>query len=44
MRLIRVHVEARLGPGSRVRIEGAVIECDPDGRATRCEALRIEID
>ena len=23
MRLIRVHVEARLGPGSRVRIEGA---------------------
>ena len=27
-----------------VRIEGAVIECDPDGRATRCEALRIEID
>lgn len=27
-----------------VRIEGAVVECDAGGRATRCEALRIEID
>jgi hypothetical protein len=26
-----------------VRIEGAVVECGADGRATRCEALRIEI-
>jgi 2',3'-cyclic-nucleotide 2'-phosphodiesterase len=27
-----------------VRIEGVVIDCEPDGRATACEALRIEID
>jgi metallophosphoesterase (TIGR00282 family) len=26
-----------------VRIEGAVIECDEEGRATRCEALRISV-
>jgi hypothetical protein len=26
-----------------VRIEGAVVECGADGRATRCEALRIEV-
>ena len=24
-----------------VRIEGALVECDADGRATRCEALRV---
>ncbi len=24
-----------------VRIEGAVVECDADGRATRCETLRV---
>jgi 2',3'-cyclic-nucleotide 2'-phosphodiesterase len=27
-----------------VRIEGAVIECDAEGRATRCEALRVLAD
>jgi 2',3'-cyclic-nucleotide 2'-phosphodiesterase len=27
-----------------VRIEGVVVECDADGRATRCEALRIPIE
>jgi 2',3'-cyclic-nucleotide 2'-phosphodiesterase len=27
-----------------VRIEGAVVECDADGRATRCEALRVLVD
>ncbi|MEO8289625.1 MAG: TIGR00282 family metallophosphoesterase [Gaiellaceae bacterium] len=27
-----------------VRIEGAVVECDDEGRATRCEALRISVD
>jgi hypothetical protein len=26
-----------------VRIEGAVIECDADGRATRCETLRLSV-
>jgi metallophosphoesterase (TIGR00282 family) len=26
-----------------VRIEGVLVECDPDGRATRCEALRVPV-
>ena len=26
-----------------VRIEGALIECGPDGRATRCETLRVPV-
>ena len=35
----------RLEPATRgVRIEGALVECRPDGRATSCEALRVEID
>ena len=27
-----------------VRIEGVVVECDSDGRATACEALRVPVD
>jgi 2',3'-cyclic-nucleotide 2'-phosphodiesterase len=27
-----------------VRIEGVLVECDEDGRATRCEALRILVE
>jgi metallophosphoesterase (TIGR00282 family) len=27
-----------------VRIEGAVVECDADGHATRCETLRVAVD
>jgi 2',3'-cyclic-nucleotide 2'-phosphodiesterase len=27
-----------------VRIEGVVVECDADGRATSCQALRIHVD
>jgi metallophosphoesterase (TIGR00282 family) len=27
-----------------VRIEGVLVECDQDGRATRCEALRIAVE
>ena len=27
-----------------VRIEGAVVECDAEGRATRCEPLRVHVD
>jgi calcineurin-like phosphoesterase len=27
-----------------VRIEGVVIDCDGDGRATRCEALRVPVE
>jgi metallophosphoesterase (TIGR00282 family) len=35
---------ARLEPATGdVRIEGVVVECGDDGRATRCEALRVEI-
>jgi len=35
----------RLEPATRgVRIEGALVECGVDGRATSCEALRIAID
>jgi 2',3'-cyclic-nucleotide 2'-phosphodiesterase len=26
-----------------VRLEGALVRCDPDGRATRCEPVRIEL-
>lgn len=35
----------RLEPATRgVRIEGALVECDADGRATSCTAVRVEID
>jgi hypothetical protein len=27
-----------------VRIEGVLVECGADGRATRCEALRIPVE
>jgi 2',3'-cyclic-nucleotide 2'-phosphodiesterase len=27
-----------------VRIEGVVVDCDDDGRATRCEALRVHVE
>jgi 2',3'-cyclic-nucleotide 2'-phosphodiesterase len=34
----------RLEPASGdVRIEGAIVDCDGNGRATACEALRVEI-
>jgi metallophosphoesterase (TIGR00282 family) len=34
----------RLEPASGgVRIEGALVECGADGRATRCEAVRVEV-
>ena len=26
-----------------VRIEGALVECGPDGRATACETVRVEV-
>ena len=35
----------RLEPATGdVRIEGALVECDADGRATSCTAVRVEID
>jgi metallophosphoesterase (TIGR00282 family) len=34
----------RLEPATGdVRIEGALVECGDDGRATRCEAIRVEV-
>ena len=34
----------RLEPASGdVRIEGVVVDCDGDGRASRCEALRVDV-
>jgi hypothetical protein len=27
-----------------VRIEGVLVECDEEGRATKCEALRIPVE
>jgi hypothetical protein len=27
-----------------VRIEGVIVECGEDGRATRCESLRVAIE
>jgi metallophosphoesterase (TIGR00282 family) len=35
----------RLEPATQgVRIEGAIVECDVDGRAQSCEAVRVEVD
>ena len=35
----------RLEPATRdVRIEGALVECNTDGRATSCTAVRVEVD
>ena len=34
----------RLEPATRgVRIEGVVVDCGTDGRATSCESVRVEI-
>jgi metallophosphoesterase (TIGR00282 family) len=34
----------RLEPATGgVRIEGAIVDCEPDGRATSCEALRLDV-
>jgi 2',3'-cyclic-nucleotide 2'-phosphodiesterase len=35
----------RLEPASHgVRIEGALVDCDADGRATRCDAVRVDVE
>ena len=35
----------RLEPASGdVRIEGALVDCNEDGRATACEAVRVPIE
>jgi 2',3'-cyclic-nucleotide 2'-phosphodiesterase len=37
-----MHVRFRPAEGD-VRIEGALVECDADGRATACEAIRVPV-
>jgi 2',3'-cyclic-nucleotide 2'-phosphodiesterase len=35
----------RLEPATRgVRLEGAIVDCGPDGRATNCELVRVDLD
>ena len=42
---LRTGMPVRFHPADGdVRIEGVVVECDDDGRATRCEALRVSAD
>ena len=42
IRRMRTGMPVRFSPGEGdVRIEGVVVECDEDGRATSCEALRV---
>ena len=42
---MRTQMPVRFHPAEGdVRIEGAVVECDSEGRATRCEALRVLVD
>jgi metallophosphoesterase (TIGR00282 family) len=42
---MRTGMPVRFHPASGdVRIEGVVVECDSDGRATSCQAIRISVD
>ena len=42
IRRMRTGMPVRFSPGEGdVRIEGVVVECGEDGRATSCEALRV---
>jgi 2',3'-cyclic-nucleotide 2'-phosphodiesterase len=44
IRRMRTGIPVRFEPASGgVRIEGAVIDCDENGRARACEALRVEV-
>ena len=44
IRRMRAGMPVRFEPASGgVRIEGAVIDCDVDGRARACEAVRVEV-
>jgi metallophosphoesterase (TIGR00282 family) len=45
MRHLRTGMPVRFHPADGgVRIEGAVVECGEDGRATRCEPLRVPVE
>jgi hypothetical protein len=44
IRRMRSGMPVRFHPAEGdVRIEGALVECGPDGRATRCEAIRVPV-
>ena len=44
IRRMQTGMPVRFHPGERdVRIEGVVVDCEPDGRATRCEAVRVPV-
>jgi 2',3'-cyclic-nucleotide 2'-phosphodiesterase len=44
IRRMRTGIPVRFQPAERdVRIEGVIVECRPDGRATGCEALRVSL-
>ena len=41
---MRTGIPVRFETAERdVRIEGALVECGPDGRATSCQAVRVEV-
>ena len=45
IRRMRTGMPVRFHPAEGgVRIEGVVVDCDADGRATRCESLRVQVD
>ena len=45
IRRMRTGMPVRFQPAeSDVRIEGALVECDGEGRATACEAVRVSVD
>ena len=45
IRRMRTGMHVRFQPAEGdVRIEGALVECDGDGRATACEAVRVAVD
>jgi 2',3'-cyclic-nucleotide 2'-phosphodiesterase len=44
MQRMRTGIPVRFEPAeSGVRIEGVLIECDPDGRARSCEAVCVPV-
>jgi hypothetical protein len=45
IRRMRTGMHVRFQPAEDdVRIEGAIVECDGDGRATSCEAVRVSVE
>ena len=39
--VVRTHTHVQTNDAGDVRIEGALVECDAEGRATRCETIRV---